>query len=162
MGADAVNFESPPTVGRGSRLGRGAVLFCVGSLLMCAVWGCGRLDASGRLVRELEAHQPSELSLRAKRCSEPGPLFDTYVEATRWLEGDVFYALVAAAANCGDDYWVGDYQVEDDRNLVLEYTTIRAGGEDACVCRVELEYRINGLNRRDYSVTVHHAGTVVP
>ncbi len=79
-----------------------------------------------------------------------------------WLEDGVFYGLVAIPANCSDDYWGGNYRIENGNELVLEYTTIRAGGEDACLCRVELEYRISGLEKRDYSIKIHQADILVP
>lgn len=144
------------------RKGPALTLLVLGLACVCAAGRCVRIDTYGKLVRELRSSEPSELSLSVKKCSEPGPFLEAYVEATTWLEGDVFYALIVIAANCSDDYWFGNYRVEEGNKLILEYTTIRAGGEDACVCRAELEYRIVGLVKRDYSVKIRQAGTRVP
>ena len=134
----------------------------MGAVCACIV-GCGvSVDGYGALTRELQSNQPENLSLSFEKCSEPGPFFEAYVEKTEWLEDDVFYGLVAIPANCSDDYWVGNYRIENGDELVLEYTTIRAGGEDACLCRAELEYRITGLEKRDYSIRIHQADVLVP
>ena len=132
--------------------------------VVCAcILGCNMsVDSYGALAKESRNSQPENLSLSFEKCSEPGPFFEAYVEKTEWLEGDVFYGLVAIPANCSDDYWAGNYRIENDNELVLEYTTIRAGGEDACLCRTELEYQIAGLEKRDYSISIHQADILVP
>ncbi|HDQ72113.1 MAG TPA: hypothetical protein ENN19_08455 [Chloroflexi bacterium] len=120
------------------------------------------LDTYGASARALQKEQPENLTLDFSRCKEPGPAQGTQVTQVEWTEDDVLYCVVTIDANCSDDYWVGDYEIKGENELILEYTTIRAGGEDACLCQVELRYWISNLEQRDYTVTVRQTDLVRP
>jgi len=146
-------------------------LFVIAIVLCIGITGCGDLsfsvgpvhiDTYSALARELRNNQPENLELSFTQCKEAGPARGTEIRQVEWTDNDELNCVVTIDANCSDDFWAGDYKIEDETNLILEYTTLRAGGEDACLCQVELRYRISDLEKRDYSITVQQADLIVP
>ncbi len=148
------------------------VWFLIISLILClSIAGCRDLSFSAgpiyiethrALASALEENQPENLELRFAPCQEPGPARGTRIERITWTEDGDFLCVVTIDANCSDDFWAGDYTIENENELILKYTTLRSGGEDACLCQVELRYRLSNLERRDYSITVQQADLVTP
>jgi len=156
---------------RSFRLGASSRLFAITVALCTVLAGCSDLSLSlgplyietyGAKARELRNEQPANLELSFTRCQHPGPWHGTKVTRVEWAEGGELNCVVTIDANCSDDFWAGDYKIENENDLKLAYTTLRAGGEDACLCQVELRYRIRNLEKRDYAITVQQAGLVTP
>ena len=146
-------------------------LFVIAIALCIGVTGCSDLsfgvgpvhvDTYSASARELRNNQPENLELSFSQCKKACPARGTEIKQVEWTDDDEFSCVVTIDANCSDDFWAGDYKIEDESSLILEYTTLRAGGEDACLCQVELRYRITDLEKRDYSITVQQADLVVP
>ena len=107
------------------------------------------------MMEPVWGQEPEGLAFNFDTCgSEPGPYFEPYVESIDWVGEDTLHLLVAVPDNCAATGGLGNYRLEDEDQLILEYVTFMMAGEAACICRAELEFEVSGLERQDYSIDI--------
>jgi hypothetical protein len=74
------------------------------------------------------------------------------VRSAKWDEAGQLQVLYTVRTNCGLTMKYAGLRVGDD-TLTLEYTIPRSELEPArCTCGYELDYRIKGLEKKDYVI----------
>lgn len=141
----------------------GVLCFCATTNALLNGLGVARHAYYSAIMEPVWGKQPENLTFSFDTCgSRAGPYFEPYVESMNWLAEDTLHLLIAVPDNCAANGWLGNYQIDHGDQLVLKYITIRMSGEDACICRAELEFQISDLERRDYSIDIQHVGIILP
>ena len=96
-----------------------------------------------------------ELSFSFSSCKDDNKYFNDQILSSR-MEGDTLFVKSAATPNCGTTWIFGDYSINGS-NIELYYKPVLASAT-ACICSHELEYEIQGLNMKDYKITINHQG----
>ncbi len=85
-------------------------------------------------------------------CDQSGPWISPYVKDTAWIDNDTLLITISVPILCGDYQWIGNYHLEEDR-ILLQYMNLPSLlNNSACLCHADLDYQINHLEKRDYSI----------
>jgi hypothetical protein len=97
------------------------------------------------------------LDFSFSRCGGPSKIHDKILSA-EWISNETLLVKGIANPNCETTWLFGDYRV-DGNSLTLIYTPV-LNGLAACVCSREVEYEIDGLEKKLYDINLAEEGAI--
>ena len=70
-------------------------------------------------------------------CERVCPDYSPTIQKTEWIGENVLSIEVLTSSSCSAKYWLGNYSMVSDHQILLEYTTLGYGAS-ACSCQVEI------------------------
>jgi len=130
----------------------------ISSFILIAVlvlWLFGYIPSRFLILKgKIFPQKPSYLEFSFNRCDSYGvPDFDPKIDEKMWLDENTYLIKVTIPGNCGDIYWFGNYEIQDN-NLYLKYKVISELLMSCGNCPVELFYEIKNIPQKDYQVLV--------
>lgn len=101
----------------------------------------------------LKKESKDELSFSFSSCKDDSKYFNDEIISSR-IDGNTLFVKAEATPNCGTTWIFGDYSINGS-NIELYYKPVLASVM-ACICVHELEYEIQGVNVKDYKITIVH------
>ena len=80
------------------------------------------------------------------------------ITSSYWSKGGTLSVKGTATPNCGTTWIFGDYELTGE-DLTLSYSPIM-GSLVGCVCGYPVEYEIEGLEKREYNISLIELGGV--
>lgn len=99
----------------------------------------------------LKRENKDELNFSFSSCKDDNKYLNDQIISSR-IDGNRLSVKAAATPNCGTTWIFGDYLITD-HNIELYYTPVLVSVV-GCVCTHELEYEIQGVNVKDYKITI--------
>jgi hypothetical protein len=94
-----------------------------------------------------------DLDFDFSMCDRPGPDYSPTVQKTEWVGENELSIEGLTSSSCSAKYWLGNYSMVSDHQILLEYTTL-GYGSSACSCPVELHYTISNLEHQEYIISI--------
>ena len=97
--------------------------------------------------------QAKDLNFDFVGCDKVCPDYSPTIQKVEWIGENKLAIEVLTSSSCSAKYWLGNYSMISDHQILLEYTTLGYGAS-ACTCQVKLYYTISNLERKDYIINV--------
>jgi len=102
---------------------------------------------------DLKRQQPDNLRIRAGKCGPVGPWINPEVNQMDWTNKNDLHINITVPSICESGGWVGNYVIEDENHLILEYEAALPSAS-ACLCPRELRYKIKDIKKKDYTISL--------
>ena len=106
----------------------------------------------------LNSNFKDNLEFTFQRCDDESTVFNNTISKSYWNGSDLIIEGVVVP-NCGATWMFGDYQASGN-NLVLKYRPIYSSLM-LCECAQDVQYRISGMEKRDYELSIIEEGGVI-